>query len=114
MMKIKQINLPIIGALKDIAGQAMFWLSLVNFALIIVTAWNTTVAGWYASHMPWVNIYWFVFFIVCVFAVAMLLEYKFIIPSYYAFRARQYQNDGTKKLLEEVIKRLDRIEKENL
>lgn len=104
----KQHRLPFIGGLKDVLAHTAFWISIVNFSLIGVTAYNTTLRAYLIEYTPWLKIWMFLGVLVVIVGVMMFLEYKFIMPSYYSFRERQYTNDSDiRKLLVEVLKKLD-------
>lgn len=78
-----------IGGLKAILWQTTFYVSLINFALIIITAYNTTIAPYAASYLPWLNMPLFVLFMLVLLAIAMFIEYKYIYPSMIKFQNEQ-------------------------
>lgn len=106
MSLFKQYKLPYIGAIKDIAAEAMFWIGGLNFMLVVPTAY-TIWAKDYLSFPVFIGV------LIALVASAMFVEYKFIMKSRYFFRSKQYDSDGTKKLLEEINERLKRVEASN-
>jgi type I restriction-modification system DNA methylase subunit len=111
----KQYTIPFLGGIKEVLASALFYVSAINFFLIIVTAYNTTLKpfcdaqGWYWFNLP-------LFFIVLIGLVAlmMLFEFKFVYPSAFKFRNNQeYQHQNLlRKDIEEIKKTLERIESE--
>ena len=86
---LKQYKIPWIGGFKDILGQLVFYVSMVNFILIVVTAYNTTLREYFVKWIPGFQLW--MFFAVLIFMILgmMVIEYKFIVPSLYAFRSKQ-------------------------
>ncbi len=91
MPGIKRYKIPFIGALKETLSQTVFWMSIINFLLIGLTAYNTTLKTYIIDLLPWVQAWMFILVMVCILAIAMLIEYKFIMPAYYEFRGGQYK-----------------------
>jgi len=93
-MRIKKVftqkRLPGIGAVKDIMIHSAFYFSIVNFGLIAATAYNTTLRPYFQQYTPWINFPLFISILAGIAVGTMLLEYKFVLPSYYAFRGKQY------------------------
>ena len=111
---LKQSNhSPLIGALKEVAGHTMFWVSIINFALISATAYNTTIFPIISGVAPWFSFWLFMGLLVFVTLLAMLLEYKFVIPSVLAFRIKQeYKHQSPyRQDLENIQKKLAVISK---
>ena len=102
----KQKNLPWIGPLKDIVMSTVFYISIINFILISVTAYYTTLRPFLLIYAPWFKIWMWLGFLVGVVLVMMVLEYKFVYASWYTFRNKQ---EATHENL--IIKRIDELEK---
>jgi len=102
-----------VGGIKDVALHTAAWLSMVNFALIAMTAYHTTLREFILQYIPWLTLTIFMLFMFVLVVVAMIVEYKFIIPSTWAFRnLQQYEHQyPIKKDLEKLSKKLDKIEK---
>lgn len=103
----------VIGGIKDVALHTAAWVSMVNFAMIGIVAYNTTLREYILEYMPWMTMFIFMGFLaLCVF-LAMIIEWKFIIPSTWAFRnAQQYEHQyPIKKDMERLSEKLDRLEK---
>jgi len=102
-----------IGGFKDIALHTAAWLSFVNFGLIAVTAYHTTLREFILAYIPWMSLIIFMLLLSLCVAIFMVIEYKFIIPSTWAFRnAQQYEHKyPIKKDLEKLSKKLDELEK---
>lgn len=96
-----------IGAAKDIFSRSTFYISIINFFLLVATAYYTTVRDFIS--IPFI---WFVGFAVSIIILAMLLEYTIILPSCYAFNnAQAYKHDNPlKDDVKTILERLDTIE----
>lgn len=116
----KQYQIPLIGGLKDVFAHTVFYMTGINFFLISVTAYWTTIMPHMRGYI-WPGFrYWMLLVaVVVILILAMLIEYKFILPSYYRFRAGQYSMedreirqklDEVAKSIQELAKRLDRLE----
>ena len=114
----KQYVFPWIGGLKDIWSMTSVYFSAINLLLISVTAYYTTISplfktpGAFAIYTPWLSIYIFVGGMFALVLIAMVLEYKFIYPSYFTFRNKQeyeHQNllRGDIKLLADRLTRIE-------
>jgi uncharacterized membrane protein len=101
-----------IGGLKEVLGHTVFWVSMINFVLIAVTAYNTTLYIYINLYFQWMTFPIFMLFLVVLVAIAMLIEYKIIIPSVMAFRNKQeYEHQNLlRKDLDEIKERLKGIE----
>jgi hypothetical protein len=106
MILFKQYKIPYVGAFTDILGQCMLWIGMFNFFLNVPTAYVI----WVKTLLPWMSLPLFIGLIILLGLLGMLFVYMFVIKSYYGWRARQYENDGTKALLNEINERLKRLE----
>lgn len=81
----KQKLIPWVGEFKETLAQALFWGTIVNFAMIAGTFYYTTLR----HVVPWFNLGLFIT-VACVgLAVILVIEFKFVVPSIWAFRGRQ-------------------------
>ena len=95
-----------VGGAKEVLGHTIFWVSMINFVLIAATAYNTTLKDYIINYMGWVTFPLFMLFLAIVVFIAMLIEYRFIIPSVMAFRNKQeYEHQNL------IRKDLDKIKK---
>lgn len=111
---LKQYTLGWIGGFKDILTMVIFYMSIINFCLVAVTAYNTGLREWLLVFFPWMKIYIFYGFLFLIALVAMIVEYKFVYPSFYAFRSQQeYKHQSPiQKDLAKCLKKLDIISDE--
>lgn len=103
-----QINTgPWIGALKDLFSRSIFYISIINFFLLIITAYYTTIRNF--VQIPFL---WFIIITVLIIVLAMIVEYIIILPSCYVFNNSQvYKHDNPlKDDIKLVLDRLDIIE----
>ena len=111
---LKQYKLGWVGGFKDILTMVIFYMSMISFSLIVITAYNTGLRDWLLIYFPWMKIYIFfgVFLLIALFA--MIIEYKFVYPSFYAFRSQQeYKHQSPlRKDLNKCLEKLDKIIKE--
>lgn len=97
---LKQVYVPKVGGFKDVLNHIMSYAGAINSILIAITTYEVALKRYIIHYLPWFHVSMFVGAIVFFMLFLMLLEYKFVIPSYYAFRNRQY-SDGEKLLKEE-------------
>lgn len=98
----KQYKTPGVGAFKETMAQALWWGTPINFAMIAGTFYYTTI-----RHIaPWVNPYLFFIVLGVGLVVALVVEYKFILPSLWSFREKQMFSHQS-----EVMDELKRLKK---
>lgn len=117
---LSQKAIPWIGGVKDIFTMVVFYMSILNFTLVAIVAYNTGIRDWLLLHgMSWIKVYIWLGFMGLIALIAMILEYKFVYPSFYAFRSKQeythqspLRADLAKvlKKLDDIGKRLDKLE----
>ena len=110
---LKQYKIPWVGGFKDVVAQLIFYVSIVNFTLIVVTAYNTTLRDFILQWLPGFKLWMFFAILIIILFGLMVLEYKFIVPSLYSFRGKQ-MFEHQSKVMDELIKTqkaLKRIEK---
>ncbi|MDK2876176.1 MAG: hypothetical protein PWQ22_586 [Archaeoglobaceae archaeon] len=97
-----------IGGVKELLARVTFYISILNFLMIIVTTYYTTIRHIY-------NIPFWVFFatLAVIVIVAMVFEYTIVLPSQIAFLNWQaYTHDNPiRKDLEKIMSKLEEIEK---
>lgn len=100
-----------VGGLRDILTRMMFYISMINFLLIIAMAYNTTIRDFMLPRFPWFNFPIFIFMMILFVFLAMLLEYKFIVPSSVTYANRQlYTHQNLlRRDLAKVSKELEEI-----
>lgn len=77
--------IPWVGEFKETLAQALFWGTIANFIMIAGTFYYTTLR----HILPWFNLGLFIA-VACVgLAVILVIEFKFVVPSIWAFRGRQ-------------------------
>ena len=91
MPKIKQKNVPALGAVIDSFVTSLPLLSLINFVSMMAVLWSTTIQPFAHLHIPWLNLWLFMGGMTVMVIVAMFITYKYILPSVWAFRYRQMQ-----------------------
>lgn len=103
----------LIGGVKEVVGHTMFWVSMINFTLIAATAYNTTLFPYLSEKAPWFSFWLFLVVLAVLVGLAMLVEYKLIIPSVMAFRNKQeYEHQNLlRKDLDEIKSKLDELVK---
>lgn len=86
---LKQYKIPWVGGLKDVLAQTVFYVSMINFVLIGITAYNTTLREYFIRWIPGFQLWMFFAIIIILVFGLMVLEYKYIVPSLYSFRSKQ-------------------------
>lgn len=81
----RQKVVPGVGEFKETLAQMMFWASIVNFTMIAGTFYYTTLR----HVLPWFDLKMFVVVVIVGAIVIYIVEYKFIVPSIWAFRGKQ-------------------------
>ena len=81
----EQRVVPWIGEFKETLAQAAFWFSLANFVMIAATFYFTTLR----YIVPWMKLWLFILLAFIAIVTILILEYKFVTPSIWAFRGEQ-------------------------
>lgn len=112
---LKQHDLGLhLGGLKDLAQRTLFYVTAINFVLLVITTFSVS------QFINRVSFPVFVAILAVVLLLAMVLEYKFILPSTWRFINKQRYEHGEplKDDLQKVLdgqsalsSRLKRIEK---
>jgi hypothetical protein len=104
----KQKNIgSFLGGLKTIFSSVTFYIGLINFALIVPTAYNTTLK----YYLP-ISFLEFVLMVLIILCVAMYVEFVWIMPSGISFANKQSWcfDNPIRKEFEKLNKRLDEME----
>lgn len=106
-MRLPQFRFKWIGALKELVSRSTFYISMMNFVMLAITAYYTTIRHF--VHIPF-----YVFFIalLIIWGSALVFEYMVVLPSQIAFMNVQIyeHNNLIRRDLEKVIKKLNEIE----
>ena len=108
-MKIPQLKVKYIGAVKNILTRSMFYLSLINFLMLAITSYTVVISG--IINVPfWV----FILGLACIVVVALVFEYCVMLPSEMAFINHQVyvHNNPIKNDLGEIKDQLDVLTKQ--
>lgn len=103
---------PFWGGIKELLGRAMFYIGIINFILIMVTAYHTSIK----DIMP-VPFWVFFLSLTVVLFIVMIFEYIVILPSSIVFSNRQsykHENpikDDMNKILEKLVSMGQRLDK---
>lgn len=104
----KQKNIgSFLGGLKTIFSSVTFYIGLINFSLLVPTAYNTTLK----YYLP-ISFWLFVLIVFIVLFIAMIVEYVLIMPSGISFANKQsWEFDNpVRREFERLNKRLDKLE----
>ena len=106
MPKIPQKIVLVIGAMKELAVRTAFYISVLNFIMISVTAYNTTI-----KHYLDIPFWLFVVILGTIVFMAMLFEYAIVYPSVVAFNSRQWykHNNPLVKDIKEIKEELKKL-----
>ena len=93
---MKQYNSgPLLGGLKELASRTMTYVSFINFTLMAITAYEVSLRTFFHQYIPWMSFALYFSLLILLVIVAMVIEYKFIIPSHYTFLNKQeYQHQS--------------------
>ena len=100
---------PFWGGLKELLGRAMFYIGIINFILITITAYHTSIKD--IMPIP----FWIFFLLLFIgLLILMILEYVIILPSSIAFSNRQsYKHDNpVKDDINKILSKLENMEKD--
>lgn len=89
-----------VGEFKETLAQMMFWGTIINFTMIAGTFYYTTLR----HVLPWFDLKMFIVVVIVGAIIIYIVEYKFIVPSIWAFRGEQMDLRHSKKKKEEKKK----------
>lgn len=109
----RQRKLPLVfGVIKEVAVYTAFYISLLNMPMLFITFYNTPTVQAIVAVCPWLTLpVTFAFIIVGLIAIAFI-EYKWIMPTYFAFREKQYSTHGENPQMAELIKEVRELKEE--
>ena len=111
---LKQYNVGTsVGGLKDITMRTMFYVSALNFIMLVITSYSVSLRDFMSEYVEWFSFPVFFGFLILILIIAIIIEYKFILPSQWQFaNKQQYEHKSPVRLdLEEIKDRLTEIEK---
>lgn len=102
-----------VGGFKSILGGVTFYIAIINFVLIAITAYHTTLSPTIIRFLPWFNLPLFLGVMVVLLLALMVIEFKFVMPSLITFANLQVYTHRNllKRDLEKIMKKLDALEK---
>ncbi len=103
-MKIQKSDTRL-GAILITFVTSLSWLSMANFALIVLLSWGSYQEK-IVEFLPWINIYWIIAIIVMAIIALNVIEYAIFQPSRVAFSNQQafiHQSPVQREL--EIIRR---------
>lgn len=109
---LKQKSVAWVGGVKDVYMAAVFYFNAASFVLLAITAYNTTFIPILAQRgIHWLTLPMFISGGIGLILLLMLLEYKLVYPSFYAFRNKQeYTHKNLlREDLEATYKRLEKL-----
>lgn len=97
-----------LGGIKTIFSSVTFYIGLINFALILPTAYNTTLK----YYLP-ISFWMFVLIVLVILCLAMFFEYIWVMPSGIKFANDQSwkHNNPIRREFEILNSRLDKLDK---
>lgn len=105
-MKLRQRNIPWLGAIVDSLYTSLPILSIINF-LSIITVLYATIHGYLFEWVPWLT-FWRFISIMVVWTLSMMGSiYLFVLPSLWTFRNKQMN-----KFESDVLKEIKKLRKE--
>lgn len=112
MSFLRQRNIPLLGALVDSLVTSLPLTSLITFVSMQIVLYDTSIRPYVEAHIQWLSIWVFVAFMVVGVSLAMLVVFKYIIPSVWTFRNKQMFGYDSHVInqLSDVIERLERLE----
>lgn len=99
--------IPGIGEFKETLSQALFWGSIVNYVMVAATFYYTTLR----MVAPWFRLHWFVLTIFIGAVIIYIVEFKYVVPSIWAFRGKQMDLRNKTKNSDDNLTDKDKIEK---
>ena len=108
---MKQQNIPWLGAVVDSLYTSLPVLSIINF-VAITTVLYTNIHPYLQEHLPWMRFWIFIVFMVVATLILIVVVYKFVVPSLWAFRSKQmftHESEVTNKL-DKLIKKVEELE----
>jgi len=103
-MNFKQRNIPWVGAFIEALFNTLPMLSIMNFISIIIVLY-ASIRPYLIEHAPWMKLWIFILILTALSVIVMILIYKYVLSSLWAFRGKQmFQNEN------KIIEKLDKLE----
>lgn len=113
-MKIRQKAVPFVGPMVDALYTSLPVLSIINFLSIAVVLYNE-IRPYLLEHAAWVKLWMFMLSIFGLTVVIMVVVYKFVIPSLWAFRSKQiFHEENEIKVSLEILLEKQGVDKEEV
>ena len=102
-----------LGGFRILVANIMFYVSMINFLLISVTAYSTTLRDPIRLHLPWFNFPVFVCIMLFLFLIGAIIEHKFVVPAITSYTNSQWykHKNPAREDLEKILNKLDASEK---
>lgn len=110
---LRQYNVgPWLGALKDLSGRTMFYMTPINLFMLAATTYHITAKAFISQFAPWINFWMFFGGLVLVAIVAMIVEFKVVFPSSVFFSNIQSYKHGNliRQDLESIMREVQKID----
>ena len=110
---LRQYNVgPWLGALKDLSGRTMFYMTPINLFMLAATTYHVTAKAFISQFAPWINFWVFFGVLVLVAIVAMVVEFKVVFPSSVFFSNIQSYKHGNliRQDLESIMREVQKID----
>jgi hypothetical protein len=78
-----------VGALQVQIMNSMFYMNLISTGMMIMTFWYTAGYQIQNRYAPWFNLWTFVGMVILIFAIVMVVDYIFILPTRVSFTNEQ-------------------------
>lgn len=115
--KLKQHNIPWLGAFTESLFESLPILSIFNFMSILIVLY-ATVYEIVHEFAPWLTFWHFVGALAIVVSIGLILVHKYVVPSLWTFRQNQmlqHESDMSEqvKQMQEQLNRIEKLLKEN-
>ncbi len=104
---LRQRRIPLLGEIMDALYTSLPILSIINFLSITISLYITSKV-YLEQYVPWLDIWLFLLILLLISIIFMLLVYKFVLPSLWAFRGEQMSGQNEK--LDEILKELKKLD----
>ena len=110
---LRQYNIgPWLGALKDLSGRTMFYMTPINLFMLAATTYHVTAKAFISQFAPWINFWLFFGGLILLAIVAMIVEFKVVFPSSVFFSNIQNYKHGNliRQDLESIMREVQKID----
>lgn len=88
MKLTKQTHIPGVGAMVDSLFACLPFVSFINFIFISIVVY-ADVSEYLKLYTPWIQLWSFMALLALITGILMLVVYKYVLPSLWAFRGKQ-------------------------